>query len=790
MAKTKRMSTSELSSLCDSQISDAVSYEESELSGLRDKALEYREGEMKDLPPEEGKSSVVSMDVNDTIAWIKPGLGRIFTSSDQVVAYQPQGPGDEDDAEQATDYVNHLFLRECKGYKLLMTVFDDALGLGNGIIKHWWDKSPCYEVESFSNLSDDAFTLLVSDDDVEVIEHTARNDPASTFAAASPSQSLVASVRDSRAGHAGQVGGDEGQSLPVVGGHGLGETAGVGGQAGGGQAEPDGAANGIGIANALAPAALLHDVKIKRTVKTGKLCLKALPPEELLIPRDATAIDEDISGIGHARQATRSQLIKEGFKREEVDELPAFVEAVDETSKSARDGLRSWQGTANPDKSMEKVKIYEWYPLVDFDGDGVAERRRVIIGDRTDNKSDRKILLNEEWGDPVPFVDIVPDPVAHRRRGRSQYDNTNDIQRIKTALWRAVMNNTYQVNEPMTEAVEGQVINPDALINKELGGVVWVKQPGMINAVVTQPIFDKVLPVMELADGIKQGRTGVGRQTMGLDPDALQNQTAEAVRDGRAASETQTEFYARNIAEDLQVLFGNILKLVVKNQDKPKMIRLRDEWVEMDPRPWNANMDCTINVGLGAGSRDRDMVMLQAIAGKQEQILLQLGPANPVVTLVEYRNTLAEMVQVGGLKVAEKYFREVTPEEVQQMAEAAANQPDPKMAEAQGRMQIEQMKAQGSQQLEQQKAQAGLQMEGERAQQTAQIEMMKHQGEMALRREQITAEMALKREQLQAELILKREQMAAELELKRQMGVMSAQVSVATSEVNMGGEPG
>ena len=176
MAKSKRMTTSELSSLCDGQISDAVSYEESELSPIRDKALEYREGEMKDLPAEEGKSSVVSYDVNDTIAWVKPGLMRIFLSSDRVVEYEPVGPGDEQYAEQATDYINYLFLKVCKGYKLLLTAFDDGLGLGNGIIKHWWDKSPDYEVETFSGLSDDAFTLLVSEDDVEVIEHTQRAD--------------------------------------------------------------------------------------------------------------------------------------------------------------------------------------------------------------------------------------------------------------------------------------------------------------------------------------------------------------------------------------------------------------------------------------------------------------------------------------------------------------------------------------------------------------------------------------------------------------------------------------
>ncbi|EIM25742.1 portal protein [Microvirga lotononidis] len=762
MAKQrKKMSESELSALLDGQIADAVSYEESELASLRDKALKYREGIMDDLPAEEGKSSVVSMDVNDTISWIKPGLMRIFANSDRVVEFEPKGPGDEEYAHQATDYINYLFLKECRGYKVLLTAFDDALGLGNGVIMHWWDKTPCYEVETFTGLSDDAFTLLVSDDDVEVLEHTEYADASGTYAAAEPNAQLLAAT----------------QPVPGL----------VPGADGGQGASSVGMEPGVGgpgpVAALPAPVApepsLLHDVKIKRTVRTGRLRLEALPPEELLIPRDAKAIDEEISGIGRERIVTRSTLVKEGYDRAIVDALPAHSEGVDDSAKNARDSKRTWEGNANPDKSMEKVCIYEWYPLVDYDGDGVAERRFVVIGDRSENEA-RKILLNEEWGDALPFTDLTPNPVAHRRRGRSIFDETQDIQRINTALSRAIQNNTYHVNEPMIEAVQEEVINHDALVNRELGGVIWVKRPGMIQANVTPPIFDKILPVIEYWNGVKQGRTGVGRQTMGLEPDALQNQTAEAVRDGRAASETQTEFYARNMAEiDFQRLFSCILKLVVKNQDRPKVIRLRDKWVEMDPRPWNADMDCTINVGLGAGSKDRDMVMLQAIAGKQEIILQTLGPDNPLCSLSEYRQTLAEMVEVGGLRVAEKYFKEVTPEVLQQWMQAKSQQPDPKMMEAQAKLQIEQAKAEQNAQIESQKAQ-----------QTAQIEAMRLENDLTLKREQLAAEIQLKERQLVSELQLKREQMAAEMQIKREMGVMNAQVSVATSKVSMGGEPG
>jgi hypothetical protein len=278
-----------------------------------------------------------------------------------------------------------------------------------------------------------------------------------------------------------------------------------------------------------------------------------------------------------------------------------------------------------------------------------------------------------------------------------------------------------------------------------LGGNVFVRQQGSITPIETPFVAQQAFPVIEYMDLIKQGRTGVGRQTMGLDPDALQNQTAEAVRDGRAASETQVEFYARNLAEmGLQRLFSCILKLVIKHQDRPKTIRLRDKWVDMDPRPWNAEMDCTINVGLGAGSRDRDMVMLQQIAGKQEMILQLLGPDNPLCDIALYRNTLAQMIDVGGLKSAEKYFKEVTPEAIQQMMQAQAQQPDPKMLELQAKMQMEAQKLQMTSQIETQRLQQQAEIEKTQAQADIVTQQQKTQSEIALAEHRFSLERELK----------------------------------------------
>jgi hypothetical protein len=722
---SKKMTESELASLLDGQIQDAVSYEEAELADLRDKALKYRDGVMDDVPAETGKSSVVSMDVQDTIQWIKPGLLRIFANSDRVVEFEPMRPDDEQSAKQATDYINYIFQRECNGYKVLLDAFDDGLGLGNGIVMHWWDPTPCYETSTHSGLSDDQLTELVEDENVEVLEHTEHPAP---MVAMEPQLSPDAM----------------GGQLP-------------------------------------APQGKVHDLKIKRTIPTGKLRVEALPPEELLIPRDAKCIDENISGIGRQRIVTRSTLIKEGFKKAEVTELPRYMGDSDDQAQLARDSKWSWDGTTNPDQSMEKVRVYEWYPLVDFDGDGVAERRRVVISDRGAHKGDegnstRSILAHDEWGDDLPFTELVPNPVPHRRRGRSIYDDTQDIQRIKTVLQRQTLDNLYHVNNPMIAVREGSVDNLEPLLKRELGATVRVNgNPNDATAILAVPfIAESSFTALEYFDAVRQGRTGVGRQTMGLDPDALQDQTAEAVRDGRAASETQVEFFARNIAEGMRRLFRAILKLIIKHQDRPKQIRLRDQWVDMDPRPWNAEMDCSINVGLGAGSKDRDMVMLQAIAGKQENILLQLGPDNPLCSLMEYRNTLAEMVGVGGLRSAEKYFKEVTPEAIQQMAQAMGEKQDPAIQVAQMKAQTDMQALQMKGQIDTQKQQTDAQLKERELQMKAQIEQLQAEADIAVEQRKTEAAIMLEREKFELERELKimeagikREQMSADMQMKQ-----------------------
>ena len=114
---------------------------------------------------------------------------------------------------------------------------------------------------------------------------------------------------------------------------------------------------------------------------------------------------------------------------------------------------------------------------------------------------------------------------------------------------------------------------------------------------------------------------------------------------------------ARTFAETgMRDLYMGIYKLVVKHQDRPRMIRMRNGFVPIDPSVWNANMDVIVNVALGQATEAERMAMLQQIAAKQEQILQTLGPQNPLVNIQQYYQTLTQIIELAGFKDPARFF--------------------------------------------------------------------------------------------------------------------------------------
>ena len=731
MAKrTRKVKEDELKALISNEIQDAKLFASDEAMTERVRAMNYYNGEMPDTPHQDGWSSFKSRDVADVIGWVLPGIIRVFTASDRMVDYEAQRPGDEAFTDQASDYANYVFWRDNEGYRVLWDATHDSLLLADGIVKTWWDDSEECDYAVRSGLTAEALALLLQDPDVEIIS---QND----------GEPIVETVQQQ----------DPATGQPV-------------------------------LVQVEVPT---YDVKTKRITSRGRTRVIAIEPENFLKDRESITI-EDARFTAHRDPfMTRSKLIEMGFSKEAVENLP---QGNSNASLSEESQARSpYQlGASQGDKSMDRIDFYECYIKVDINGDGIAE---TVLAYYAGSGGAGELLDWEVWDDDTPFTQIPCEPVPHRFTSRSLAGEVMDIQQIKTTVFRQLLNNTYQVNNPQKQIEAGSVINMDELVNPTIGGTLIRKagsQPIGFN--VTPSIMGEALGALETMDKVTEMRTGVSRATMALDPQTLQNQTATANQNQRDAAYSQIELIARNQAElGWKKVFEKILKLSVKHQDQPRMIRLRDEWVPIDPRDWNTNMDATINVGLGTGSRDRDMAMLTNILSQQIAITdrFQMGGLTDMAIdmLPRIRRTLVKIIEAAGIKNADSYYPDITLgmlPAIKQQVEQMKNQPDPKM-------QIEMQK----QQMQMQSKQAEMQMDVQKQQQQTALDAQKQAADFQLQKQKIDGEMALKKYQIDREMELKSSQLLLEIQLKAELGQMNGAIKAsgaATSEVHVGGDPG
>ncbi|MDW9807143.1 phage portal protein [Sinorhizobium meliloti] len=501
----------------------------------------------------------------------------------------------------------------------------------------------------------------------------------------------------------------------------------------------------------------LYNVKIRRVSEYGCTKLAAVPLEEFLIHPDAISID-DSPITGMKTRLRRSDLVEMGYDREKVDSFPASGSDIEEEEEEFTRRRDAFDENDSIVKALQEVDYYELYVKIDADDDGIAELRRMVFAG---GLAEVNLLEDEEW-DEVPFADLITERRPHQREGNSVTDDMAEIQRVKTVLMRQTLDNLYWQNNQQPIVQEGTIANPEAVLNPKFGQPIRVNQGIDVRGAVgynTVPfVAEQSFGMLSYLDQEATDRTGISDASSGMAPDALQNMTAKASAMIEAAGVGQTELMVRTFAQGLRRVFQGLLRLVIKHQDKPRTVRLRNQWVTFDPRQWNADMDVTVNTGLGAGTRERDMMMMQVVGQQQEKLLAAYGPVNnPYVSAENIWNSVSRGVEAAGLRTPDLYFTKPTPEQIDQLQKAQANKPDPEMEKVK-------IKAQA----DQQKAQLDAQLQREKMQQEAQLETQRIQQEMALKRYQIEQE----------------------IQLKRQTNAMQMLTRDPVSSVNIGGDPG
>lgn len=593
------MNDYELKAIISSEIQSSLGYLGGELTEARAKSLDYYFSEPFGNE-QEGRSQVISTDVADTIESILPQIMRTFTASPKAVQCVANNAGDEPIAKQATDYLNHVFYKDNDGFTNLYTFFKDALLQKNGIIKVFWDDSMDVERSSYYGLTDDEFALLLADPEVKVLEHTEYE-------------------RDNE------------EALK----------------------EAQKFLNDRMIPDQVPMAEKMHDVVVNRVKKKGKVCIENVPPEEFLIARNAKSIP-DAHFTAHRKFITRSELVEMGFDPETIAKLPADVNNKYSEEKVSRKRYAEDEETApTTDKANEEILIYECYMKLDEDEDGIAELRKVTVA----GDSSYEILDNVPY-DRCPFVSVTPILVPHRFYGRSVSELVEDVQLVKSTIMRQLLDNMYLTNNNRVAVMDGQV-NIDDLLTNRPGGIVRTKQPpqSVITPMASQPLNQAAMPLLEYLDTVREQRTGITRYSQGMDADSL-NKTASGLNQILTQAQMRVELICRVFAETgVKQLFNKVLEVVTKYETKEKIIRVNEQYVTMMPMEWANKCNVEIQVGLGTGSKDQELAILNVILERQIQAInLQKSAAGPMVNLRNVHNTLTKLVEAAGLRNVETYF--------------------------------------------------------------------------------------------------------------------------------------
>ena len=544
------------------------------------------------------QSEYVSTDVRDSVLFMLPSIMRTFFGTKKIVEFVPHGPEDIAIAEQQTNYVNYIIQEKNPGFQVLYSAFKDALVRKTGFVKVFWDDSISATTHEFTGLDPQSYQALTLDPNVEIVKETVTMETITQIDPVTGEQFT--------------------QEIPAT-----------------------------------------YDLTIRRIKSKDQVCIESVPPEEVLISRNARDL-ETASYVAHRMIKSVSDLVAMGYDEEEIEQHATQTSsAIDPESYEEVVARNPFDNMVYPDRNdsgAKDVLYVEHYLFYDFDDDGIDERIRVCtVGDGVH-------VLNVEQWDDLPIAMFCPDPEPHTAIGSCPADYLKPIQAAKSQIMRDTLDSLGHSIFPRMAVVEGQV-NIDDVLNTDIGQPIRVRAPGMVQPFTVPFAGKEAFPVLGYLDDAKENRTGVSKASAGLNADALQSSTSAAVSATMSGAQGRIELICRHFAEGgLKQIFKVTNNLIIKHQNAQDVFRLEGKFIPVDPRYWNNDKDMIVNVAISKSSDEEKYAILSQLAGKQELIMQTMGPNNPLVSLQQYSNTLTRMIEIAGFKDAQSFINtEVQP---------------------------------------------------------------------------------------------------------------------------------
>jgi len=430
------------------------------------------------------------------------------------------------------------------------------------------------------------------------------------------------------------------------------------------------------------------DVTLRRREPQGKVCIETIPPERIRVEGGYKHVSlQRANFVEYWEDKTISELREAGF------DVPDSLADEDDGS-FATDGRNveairnrvltrtDEDGTADDnDPASREVRVRTAFMRVDYDGDGIAEMRRVVVVGKT-------ILANEPY-DRVLVAALTPTIVPHRHQGMSVADAVMDLQEIKTTLIRGLLDNMYLANNGR-HAINEDTVNLDDLLTVRPGGIVRVSgDPSTaIVPLVTPALGAPIIQTIEYMDSVLENRTGASPRVLqgqNFDGNAL-NKTASGINQVMSAAMARIELIARVFAETgVKELYQIVHTLLLKHGQKKLTMQLRGKWTAVDPREWQKRTDMRVNVALGSGDKQARISLLQMIVTAQQGVA-GIGLSNPQTMY----NSLAKITTEAGYRDPDEFW--VNPAK-QPPGQNMGPPPDPKLLAEQARISLDQQKA-------------------------------------------------------------------------------------------------
>lgn len=643
------MQERELAALIDRESRNAIGADDF-TSSERQRAMDYYHGDARgDLSPPDvqGRSSVVSKDLMETVEWAMPAMMDMFSSSDDVVRFEPDTEEDEQGAEDATNYVGYLIHRKNDGFVTLHDAIKSAMIQKVGVVKVYADTRDDIREERYSGLSQAEMQAITEDPEVEIAEQVEYVNPM----------------------------------LP-----------------------PE--------------QAMTFDLLLKRKREVVDFRCEGVPPEEIRIAKGTRRI-EDVRYIAHEVEKTISKLLDEGYPKDKVDQLQSgdnYIADAEEQARHDHDGTHDYD--EDGDASQRNVTLTEAYIRVDFDGDGVSEYRRVVKAGT--------VIFENEVVDDHPFALFTPILMPYKVIGLSFFDLLDDLQRIRTALSRQMLDNAYLVNTPRVEVLDGKV-NLDDLLSPRPGGIIRKKEIDAMSWQTVPFVGGQVLSLLQHFDEVRDSRSGVTEVNSALQVESLAktNVGSQGVAALMNAGTQRIKLMARVFAETgVKRMYLLMLKLATQHVKRREQVKLNGRWMMVDPREWRNRYDVEVSVGIGTASREQKIMQLQVIGQAQEKVM-PLGLAGPE----NVHHTVTRLVSAMGYGNADRFFRQPQP-----MPPQEGQQPE-QSPEAQALVAAEQIKAQTTMQKAQMDNEVRLTIAREEIASKERVAMYEAREKLALERE-------------------------------------------------------